>query len=773
MTETFNAVKRVIIGRPRASRELKHQLLPKWMALPVFSSDPMASVAYATEEMMLVLALAGAAAFSLVLPLSLGVATLLAIVVTSYRQTVRAYPHGGGAYRVSRENLGDAAGLVAASALLIDYTLTVAVSIAAGTAAITSAAPGLIPFRVVISLAFVAAVTVANLRGVKEAGVMFALPTYAFIATMFAMILVGLGECLNGCPQAPPLGRPVAPEQALSLFLVLRAFSSGSTALTGVEAISDGVQAFRYPQSRNAAATLGIMGAIAISLFLGISFLAGRVGAVAFEGMPRTVNAQIALAVFGEGAGFYLVQVVTAAILILAANTAYADFPRLSSILAGDGFLPRQFMARGDRLVFSNGVLVLASAAGLLLIAFQAEVSRLIQLYVVGVFTSFTLSQTGMVRRWFRTREGSWRRSATINGVGAAVTGVVLVVVATTKFVHGAWIVIAATPVLALAMWGIRRHYQAVGLELRAGVIQPEPERANHVVILLDRVDGTAARALSYARALAPASLTALGVPLAQPELDERWRELAPDVPLRTLPAGSGRVVIQRLRTALEDELREHPGAFTTAIVPETRSQSWLEVLRRHRLALRLKVELLGTRNLVVTNVVCTPSVPGPHSVAEPVEHHVVVLVGGVHKATMRALAYAQGLQPTTLQALSVNLQVHAGSALLEEWRDWQVQVPLELLDSPFRSLGDSVRAYVRDFAPDGRRTVVTCVLPEFVLPRWYQQPLHGQTALLIKGALLFEPGVVVTSVPYHVRGARRIAEYSQAFRRGPGGLPR
>ncbi|MDP8977600.1 MAG: APC family permease, partial [Actinomycetota bacterium] len=614
-------------------------------------------------------------------------------------------------------------------------------------------------------------VALANLRGVKEAGVLFAVPTYTFVVTMFVMIITGLVRCIGGCPAAPLTAGVLEAETGLGLFLILRAFASGSTALTGVEAISDGVQAFRYPQSRNAAATLGIMGAIAISLFLGISFLATQVGAVAFEGMERTVNAQIALAVFGEGTGFYLIQVVTAAILILAANTAYADFPRLSSILAGDGFLPRQLLSRGDRLVFSNGVLVLATAAALLLIAFQAEVSRLIQLYVVGVFTSFTLSQTGMVRRWFRTREPRWRRSATINGVGAAVTGVVLVVVAVTKFVHGAWIVIAATPVLALGMWAIRRHYQAVALELRAGVVQIEPQRANHVVIVLDRVDATTVRAVSYARAITPASLRALAVPLDEPDLERRWADLAPDVPLRALHA-SRRRVVETLRQALEEEQRDHPGAFTTALVPETRSRSWLEVLGRHRLALRLKAGLLGARNLVVTNVVSAERGQGPYTVAEPVEHHVVVLVAGVHKATMRALAYAQGLQPTTLRALSVNLQVHTGSALLDEWRDWGVQVPLELLDSPFRALSESVRDYVREFSPDGRRTVVTCVLPEFVLPRWYQQPLHGQTALLIKGALLFEPGVVVTSVPYHVRASRRTAEYSQAFKDGSGGAP-
>jgi len=485
----LSTLKRVVIGRPRASRELKHQLLPKWMALPVFSSDPLSSVAYATEEMMLVLALAGVAAFSLVLPLAFGVAALLTIVIISYRQTVKAYPRGGGAYIVSRTNLGDVPGLAAGSALLIDYTLTVAVSIAAGVAAVTSALPGIGGLRLPIALAFVLLVTVANLRGVKEAGALFALPTYTFVATMFVLIITGLVQCLGGCPAAPSAGQ-IEAEAGLSLFLILRAFSSGSTALTGVEAISDGVLAFRYPQSRNAATTLGVMGIMAVTMFLGISFLATHVeNVVAFEGMERTVNAQIALAVFGSGPGFFMVQFVTAAILILAANTAYADFPRLSWFLARDRFLPRQFLARGDRLVFSNGIVVLAVMAGLLLIAFNAEVSRLIQLYVVGVFTSFTLSQSGMVRHWLRTKTAGWQRAALVNGIGATTTGVVLVIVSITKFSRGAWIVLVAIPLLVVLMHRIHRHYADVSLELRSDVAEPLAPKPNHMVLVLDRID--------------------------------------------------------------------------------------------------------------------------------------------------------------------------------------------------------------------------------------------------------------------------------------------
>ena len=753
----LSMLKRVVVGRPRASRELRHQLLPKWMALPVFSSDPLSSVAYATEEMMLVLALAGAAAFGFVPLLSAGVAALLVIVVLSYRQTVRAYPQGGGAYIVARQNLGDVPGLTAASALLIDYTLTVAVSIAAGVAAITSAVTDLRPHRLWLAIVLVLLVTLANLRGVKEAGTLFALPTYTFVVTMYALIVAGLVRCLDACPAAPLTGA-VEAETGLTLFLILRAFSSGATALTGVEAISNGVQAFRYPQSRNAATTLAFMGGMAVTLFLGISWLATHIeNVVAFEGMPLTVNAQIALAVFGRGPGFFMVQAVTAGILILAANTAYADFPRLSWFLAGDRFLPRHFLARGDRLAFSNGILLLATLAILLLVAFDAEVSRLIQLYVVGVFTSFTLSQAGMVRHWLRTRERHWRRSALVNGLGATATGVVLVVVALTKFTHGAWIVLVTIPLVVTLMAAVHRHYDEVSLQLRTGASAAEPSRPTRMIVLLDRVDESVARALSYARAVNPHSLSALAVPEPGAAVERDWRVLARDVPLRLLVPSNDRRAADAIFTAVTAERDAHPESFTTAVVAETLSHNMLEVAQRHRLAVRIKAGLVR-RGVVVTNVV-GPELPGPYEVQEPVEHHVIVLVSAVHRATMRALSYAAGLHGTTLRALSVSLETEGSGEILREWEEWGVDMPLELVDSPFRSLSESVVAYVRDFAPDGRRTVVTCVVPEFVLPRLVHRPLHNQTALLIKGALLFERGVVVTSVPYALdMGARTVA---------------
>ncbi|HZD23710.1 MAG TPA: APC family permease, partial [Acidimicrobiia bacterium] len=505
-------IKRRLFGRPFATHEEEHQLLPKRLALPVFASDPLSSVAYATEEAMLVLALAGTATFNLLTPISLAIATLLLIVILSYRQTIKAYPDGGGAFIVANDNIGIRTGTVAASALLTDYVLTVSVSVAAGVAAITSAAPGLIPWRVEIALGFVALLTVANLRGVKEASTLFAAPTYLFVATVGIMLITGFVECLDGeCPQAVSSGLTTEPEVgAIGLFLVLRAFASGSTALTGVEAIANGVQAFREPKSHNAATTLGIMGAISISMFLGISTLARwfdvRISEETIDEFG-TVISQIGRAAFGGRFGFYALQVFTAAILILAANTAYQDFPRLSAILARHKLTPRQYLNRGDRLVFSNGIITLAVAAAALLVIFNAEVSRLIQLYVVGVFTAFTLSQAGMVRHWLRTKEPGWRRSVVINSIGAATTGVVLVVIATVKFVHGAWIVMVAVPILVALMLSVRRHYLSVAAQLRRVPVEAVP-RPTRIVVLVAHHDEGTDKALRYAKLLNAETIT-------------------------------------------------------------------------------------------------------------------------------------------------------------------------------------------------------------------------------------------------------------------------
>src|SRR3954471_17373276 len=452
-----------------ATGQFEETLLPKWLALPIFASDPLSSVAYATESALVVLLAASAASAHLVFPISISIALLLAIVIASYRQTVRVYETSGGAYVVARENLGKTPSLTAAAALLTDYVLTVAVSISAGVFAITSFAPSLVGHKVGLSVGCLVLIVIANLRGVRESGLLFALPTYAFVTAVGALVVAGIVELATGhahraaVPHALPTGTG-----AITLFVLLRAFSSGSTALTGVEAIANGVNAFRHPQGKNAAKTLGILGAIAITLFIGVSYLALHLHARP-SGTDSVVS-QIARAVFPSGttAGFmyYVVQGLTLLVLVLAANTSFQGFPRLSALLARDGFAPRQFSNLGDRLVFSNGVVVLAGVAAALLWVYGANTNSLIHLYVIGVFTAFTLSQAGMVRYWIRHRR---RLKATVNGIGAAATGLVTLIVAYTKFAEGAWLVVVAIPLLVLAMLGIRRHYARLARRLRAG----------------------------------------------------------------------------------------------------------------------------------------------------------------------------------------------------------------------------------------------------------------------------------------------------------------
>ncbi|MGH2678363.1 MAG: APC family permease, partial [Actinomycetota bacterium] len=595
-------LKRVLVGRQVSSSKLEHTLLPKVLALPVFSSDALSSVAYATEEILIVLVAVSVASRSLVFPIAIAIAVLMTIVIASYRQTVRAYPSGGGAYIVSRENLGIFPGLVAAAALLIDYVLTVAVSVAAGVFAITSAFPGLTHLRVPISLGFVAFITLANLRGVKESGAFFAIPTYAFIASIFTMLVVGLSRCmLDSCPQVPfpDQAEQLGDAASVGVFVILHAFSSGSTALTGVEAISNGVPAFRRPQAKNAADTLALMGVIAIAMFLGISFLAWQSGAIPSH--ERSVVAQIAHAVFGGGIGFFVVQSFTAAILILAANTAYQDFPRLSSILARDGFVPRQFHNRGDRLVFSNGVLVLATLAGLLIWAFDADVSRLIQLYVVGVFTSFTLSQTGMVRHWLKEREPGWKRSIVINAVGAVATGVVLIVIASTKFAEGAWMVIAAMPFVVSFFYVVNRHYGHVRRELAEQRVRFGEVGRNHIVLVLTAFDAAAAESLGYVRSIRPERMDVLYVGgLSREEARTRWAEMANGASeLRFLDAGDPvDGVIEHV-----EGIPRRDEDFVTVVVPELfRERSLLRAVFRP-VTFRLKLRLLSVPGVVITDV--------------------------------------------------------------------------------------------------------------------------------------------------------------------------
>jgi len=633
----LDSIKRLVVGRPLRSDRLGEQALSKRIALPIFASDPLSSVAYATQEILLVLTLGGLAYLFLAPWIGLAVVALLAVVVISYRQVVRAYPSGGGSYEVASRNLGQSAGLVVAAALLVDYVMTVAVSVAAGVDNIISAFPGLNPHRVAINLGFVVVLAAMNLRGVRESGRTFAVPTYLFVVGVLAMITVGLGELVLGTPPvAESAGWAVSPEAghvgltglALAL-LALRAFSSGCTALTGVEAISNVVPAFRPPRAENAARTMTAMGLLSIVMFAGITALAlvahvrytaDTCDLVGFPGncetdAQRTVIAQLAAAVFGgtDSFMFFFIQAATALILILAANTAFNGFPLLSSILAEHRFLPRQLHNRGDRLAYSNGIVLLALVAGGLIYVYAGSVTRLIQLYILGVFTAFTLAQAGMVRHWNRLLSTETdravrrrhHRSRIINAVGAVFTGLVLAVVLATKFTQGAYLVVIAVPVLFALMRGIRRYYDRVARELApdpAGMVLPA---RIHAVVLVSRLHKPALRALAYAQATRPDTLTALTVGITPDEvrtLQVEWNRLA--VPVRlTIVDSPYRDIAGPVLDYLSELQHEHPGDLVVVYIPEYVAGHWWENLLHNQSALRLKTRLLFRRQVMVTNV--------------------------------------------------------------------------------------------------------------------------------------------------------------------------
>jgi amino acid transporter len=601
--------KRLVVGKPIPSHLAHHERLSRITGLAVLSSDPLSSVAYATEEILRVLVLAGAATLTLATPIAFVIATILAVVVFSYRQTIHAYPSGGGAYIVAKDNLGETPALVAASSLLIDYVLTVAVSIAAGVAAITSAFPQLHINRVELTLAFVLVLMLGNLRGIRESGRIFAAPTYFFVVTILVLIAVGAWRVMTGTVTPVRTSDPMPSVGApLTLFLLLTAFSNGCTAMTGVEAVSNGVPAFKPPEAKNAAATMLMMVVLSITMFLGITLLSHAFGIMPSE--RETVVSQLARGVFGSrGLPYYAVQAATMLILVLAANTAYADFPRLASILARDRYVPRQFMNQGDRLAFSNGIVGLSVLAGVLLVVFRGDTHALIPLYMIGVFVSFTLSQAGMVAHWRRLRGPGWRASAVVNGIGAAVTGVVLLVVALTKAVEGAWIIMLLIPLNVLFCRLTRRHYDGVAAQLT--VRGWEPRVAHH----------------------------------------------------------------------------------NTVIVP----------------------------------------------------------ISGIQRAVLGALDYARTLS-ADVRALYVNVDPDTTQQLRDAWRQWGNGVPLVTLESPFRSLMEPLLEYIEQVSSERPNGYITVVLPEFVPARWWHHLFHNQRALLIKGALLFKPNTVVTSVPFHLR---------------------
>jgi amino acid transporter len=613
-------LKRLLVGRPLASADEGHQRLIKIVALAVFASDAISSTAYATEEILLVLIpVAGFSALNYLIPISIVVTILLAIVVTSYRQTIHAYPNGGGSYIVSMDNLGETPALVAGSSLMVDYVLTVAVSVSAGVAAITSAYPELRDRRVVLCLGFIVLMTLANLRGLKEAGSIFAVPTYVYLFALATLIVYGLYRSYSGDLQPLPPNHVALDELthngqllgSVGVFLLLKAFSSGAVALSGVEAISNGVPAFKPPESKNAARTLVAMGAILATFFFGVSLLAHRLSPTASE--HETILSILGRAVFGDGSAMYFVlQFSTFGILILAANTAFSGFPLLSQIIARDGYLPRQLANRGDRLVFSNGIFLLAGFAGVLVVAFGGKTTALIPLYATGVFTGFTLSQAGMVVRHRRRREKGYKLNIFINGLGSITTGIVLIVIVTSKFTDGAYIPAIVIPLIVVLFKSIKRHYT-------------------------------------------------------------------------------------RVETALEVAADYHAPRHT---------------------------------------------------------HTIVVLVGRVHRATLAALAYAKSLAPDRLIAMSVVSDPDDAEAIQRQWSEFHLDIPLEIRLSPYRDLSGSVIEFIDELDSAYENDIVTVILPEFVLKRWWEQILHNQSALMLKARLLFRRNTVVVSVPYHIDGS-------------------
>jgi amino acid transporter len=645
------AAKRLLVGRPFRSDALGHTLLSKRIALPVFASDALSSVAYAPEEIFRTLSIAGLSAYGFAPWIGAVVAVVMLIVVASYRQNVHAYPSGGGDYEVATTNLGGKFGLTVASALMVDYVLTVAVSTSSGIANIGSAVPFIGNNALLFCVLVVLLLTVMNLRGVRESGAAFAIPTYGFMIGVFGMVAWGLIRAALGANlRAASAGFHLAPQHDAPLagfafgFLLLRTFSSGCAALTGVEAISNGVPAFRKPKSRNAATTLLMMGVIAVAMFMGIITLAHLTHVNFAEdtaqllGAPagyqqKTLITQIAQAVFSNfPPAFYYVSFVTGLILVLAANTAFNGFPVLGSILAQDRYLPRQLHTRGDRLAYSNGILFLAIAATVLIVAFDADSTRLIQLYIVGVFVSFTCSQTGMIRHWNRLlrteTDGNvrrrMRRSQTINAVGLCATALVLVIVVVTKFASGAWIAIAAMVAIFALMTSIRRHYDRVSEELVAG--------EEHTML--------------------------------------------------------------------------------------------------------------------------------------PAHNHAVVLVSKLHLPTLRALAYAKATRPDTLSAVTVNVDDADTKALVEQWDADNFTIPLKVVESPYREITRPVMEYVRRLRADNPRDVVTVFIPEYVVGHWWEQLLHNQSALRLKGRLLFQPGVMVVSVPWQLASSAKAWERAKRARR-------
>ena len=748
---TLDHVKRVVVGRPRASEEFHDTLLSKTLALPIFASDLLSSVAYATEAALAVLITASATAGHLVFPISLVIAAVLGIVALSYTRTVQAYQTSGGAYVVARDNLGTLPSLVAAAALLADYILTVAVSVTAGVFALASAAPSLSNHKVGLSLLFVAVITVVNLRGVRESGILFAIPTYGFVLAMLVLVGTGVGKCATGeCAQAHAPDPIAAGAGAVTIFVLLRAFASGAAALTGVEAVSNGVNAFRAPAGKNAARTLVVMAAIAITLFVTVSWLAVHMHARPSNSV--SVVSEIARAVFPSTSWtsfmYYAVQAFTFAILVLAANTSYQGFPRLGAVLARDRFFPRQFINLGDRLVYSNGVIVLAAIASFLIWIFHANVLSLIHLYVIGVFTALTLSQAGMVRYWRRRRDDGWRSSMALNAVGGVATGVVALVVIEAKFTAGAWVVMVAIPLMILGFYGVNRHYRKVERRLHAGLaaVAAAPAPTNEVVLYVDSADAALQEALWYARQIAGDDFRAIHArgPHSDPGIRPRFRTLTdirPDLDVLEPVVGRTEAVIEYLWSLPRGESN-----FVTVVIPELFQRRSLVAAASRRTELALKLRLLREPGVVITDV---PVLARNGSLPLPQRASCRLLVSGAHAASLRAVNYASTLGFADTKALFFAFDRDEANRLRREWVEGGMRVPLEIEEASFRDIGDPLLHHLREITADPEAVAVV-IMPELIFSG-PERLLHNQRALYIKRLLLFEPRVILTSVPYRL----------------------
>jgi amino acid transporter len=740
--------------RLRTDQEI-HERLTNPIALAVFASDALSSVAYATEEMLVVLLpVAGAAAFGALLPLSAGIVLLLVVLVFSYRQTIRAYPSAGGAYIVTRDNFGLLPAQVAGVALLTDYILTVAVSVSAGVAAMFSAFPELYPYRVPIAVLLIWVIALMNLRGVRESGRIFAVPTYVFVLSVLVLVGIGLVRAVTGGLDPVHTHHATVAAGAggaLGLFVLLHAFASGSTAMTGVEAISNGVPAFKPVEWKNARRVMAWLGVLLGIMFLGISFLTSQIKPVPSQ--KETVISQVTRAIVGHGAlgdlGFIIMQGATMMILVLAANTSFADFPRLASFHAHDHFLPSPLTRRGRRLVFANGIVVLAALATVLTIMFRADVHNLIPLYAIGVFTSFTLSQAGMSRRHLTIREPGWRRGLWVNGVGAVATGVVGVVIAVTKFTHGAWIIMLIVPITVAVLVRVNKHYEHVAATMaNPGPAVTRSKRSRlDVVVLVSRVDAALDRAMRYVDGLDSRVVRVVHVGAEDRGLAAGlWARYGHE--LEFVPQSRG--LVRTARELARTERREHPEDVLAVVVPEQIEEARAWYLLRHNRALRLKAGLLFERGVVVVNVPALGDTgTGASPARRPRFHVALVPVSALHGGARDALRVAQLLGPDRVRAVHFAEEPEDAEELEAAWIEQSVPVPLDVVAAPYRELGGPLLDEVDAIKAEGA-DLVTVVIGELV-PKWWQHGLHNHRALQMKARLLFEPGVAVVSVPHHL----------------------